>query len=480
VSLSIPQFRRRWPAAAAAAGALLLAGLPASASAQTAADDACRQAELVPGSCVGGDKLAERAAAECRRAGGPDESCAPPLGHRVIRKQVAAYEGSWLQRTLRFQYALGNAVPFRDAPWIGTHNSFNSTSESPSLSHTDSNQQLSLTDQLRLDVRSLELDVHWNPSPRANGQPAPVVCHARGREELHAGCTTERLLGETLDEIVTWLRAHRDQVLLLYIEDNVDTPEGYDPTAAVLDARLRDAKGRSLVYRPPAGGGCSDLPLSATRADVVASGAQVVMVSGCGSGAAWRGLVWDWNDVEVEGGNDGYRDAPTCDQDPDGDGKPEFDRELYATKMIRFFEDSTWLSATVGGEGEGLTPEVTGRMIRCGVDLFGFDQLLPEDGRLEALAWSWAPNEPSGAGDCTIQRSDGRWIARRCTKRHPAACRRPDGRWLVTLRTGPAASASGACHQRSAKHAVPRTGAENEALRQAARAAGATGVWLAA
>lgn len=430
---------------------------------------------------VGLDKLAERASAECRRTGvATDEQCAPPVGHKVIRKQIAAYEGSWLQRTLQFQYRLGNAVPFRDAPWIGTHNSFNSPSEMPTLSHTDSNQQLSLNDQLRLDVRSLELDVHWTNSAHAGGQPAPVVCHGRGSNELHAGCTTERLLGDVLDDIVAWLRTHEDQVLLLYVEDNVDAAAGYGPTSAVLDAKLRDAKGRSLIYKPPAGGSCRDLPMSATRQDVLNRSAQVVIVSGCGEGSAWRGLVWNWNSTHVEGGNDGYRDFPVCDQDPDGDGRPEFGRDVYATKLVRFFEDSTWLSATVTGEGEGLTPEITGRMSRCGVDLFGFDQLLPEDGRLAALAWSWAPDEPSRAGDCRIQRADGRWIARRCTKRHQVACRRPDGGWVVPLSLVTANQAERVCRQRSATPALPRTAFENESLREAAAAIDADGVWLPA
>jgi hypothetical protein len=471
-------------AAAIALAVLAVAGGGAPASAQEL-HDVCLEAQVVPGSCVGITKVTERAAAECRRAGVPDESCTLPMARRVMREEVRAHQDSWLHRTLDYQYELGSAVPFRDAPWVGTHNSFNSTSEFPTISHTDSNQQLSLTHQLRIDVRSLELDVHWLPSPHAGGAAAPVVCHGRGRGELHAGCTTERLLTDTLDEVATWLRAHDDQVLLLYVEDHVDTPEGYGPTAAVLDTRLRDERGRSLVYKPAASSGCADLPLDLTRNRVRKAGAQVVMVtSSCnGSNAAWRGLVFDWDDVEVESRAHGYRDAPVCDQDPDGDGSPEYGRDVYAAKLVRYYEDSTWISQAaeptgLGSPDDGLTPETVARMSRCGVDLLGFDQILPRDGRLAALAWSWAENEPSRAGDCTIQRSDGRWIARRCTKRHRAACRRPDGRWVVTATALPAEPAFRACSQRSAAPALPRTAAENHALHEAARAAGADGVWL--
>jgi hypothetical protein len=475
--------RARILAAALATGALLAVGAPTSASAQTL-DQVCRDAELVPGTCSGITKLSERAAAECRRRGlVADESCTGPMGRRVVRQEVKAHESSWLHRTLGFQYELGNGVPLRDAPWVGTHNSFNSTSEEPTLSHTDSNQQLSLTDQLRIDIRSLELDVHWNPSVHAGGQPAPVVCHAQGKDQLHAGCTTERLLPEVLAEVATWLRAHDDQVLLLYVEDAVDTAEGYEPTAKALGEGLRDEKGKSLIYKPPSGGACADLPLSLTRDQVLDAGRQVVMVSGCGQGAGWRGLVFNWGNVEVEERNHGYRDHPVCDQDPDGDGHPDVARDVYAAKLVRYYEDSTWVTQVASNAGQatpddGLSPETTRAMMRCGVDLIGFDQILPTDGRLDALAWSWAPNEPSRAGHCAIQRSDGRWIARRCTKRQQAGCRRADGRWIVTLSSIPASAATAACRQLSGKPALPRTGAENEALRQAATAAGATGVWL--
>ena len=485
MSTSIPHKRARWLAAAAAAVALSIAG-PAQPAAAQELDQLCRDAEVVPGACTGITKLSERAAAECRRAGVPEESCVLPMSRRVLRKEVAAYQGSWLQRTLAFQYRLGHTLPLRDAPWIGTHNSFNSTSEAPTLSTTDSNQQLSLVQQLEIDVRSLEIDVHWLPSPHAAGQPAPVVCHGRGADQLHAGCTTERLLADVLDDIGSWLRRNPREVLLLYVEDNVDAAEGYGPTAAVLAEGLRNTTGRSLIYRPPAGASCSDLPLGLTRADVLAAGRQVVLVGGgCGQGAAWPGLVFDWNDVHVESRARGYRDAPVCDQDPDNDGRPEFDPATYASQLVRYYEDSTWISRAaeptgLGSPDDGLTPETVGRMQRCGVELFGFDQLLPRDGRHKALAWSWARGEPSAPDACAVQRSDSRWISQPCVKRYRAACRRPDGSWRVSAARVRAAGAASACEAEGGAAALPRTAAENHALHQAAQAAGAPRVWLPA
>jgi hypothetical protein len=376
---------------------------------------------------------------------------------------IAAYEKSWTHRALGLQYSLANDVGFANAPWPGTHNSFNSIAEEgPSLSDTDSNQQLRLTDQLRLDMRSLELDVHWFPSPAAGGQNAPVVCHA-GAVSEHDGCTVERLLGPILDEIRDWLHAHDDQVLLLYIEDHLDS--GYDTAAGVIQSELG-----KLVY--PTGssgaGDCRGLPMALTRNDVLAAGAQVVIVSSCGSGAAWRGLAFNW-DKHVEETPHGFKDFPDC--------GPDYTRATYDSTLVRYYEDSTWLSAGASaaqggdvGDG-GLKPSTVRSMMRCGVDLLGFDQLVPDDGRLDALVWSWAKDEPAAGGDCAAMGADGRWSSGSCKRRLRPACRTSGGDWLVPKKKVTLKGAAGVCRDAGAAFAVPRTGYENQLLKRAAAGA---------
>src|SRR3954451_10826636 len=160
-----------------------------------------------------GATVVERdAAATCRHAGGP---CQPEA-------DVSGWDQTWTHRALAFQYELGGDVPLRDAPWIGTHNSFNSIAEmGNTLSDTDANQQLSLLDQLSIDVRSVELDVH-------SFAGREVVCHARGADQGHAGCSAEKDFATVLGELAGWLRTHRDQVLLLYLEDHLDGQAGHD------------------------------------------------------------------------------------------------------------------------------------------------------------------------------------------------------------------------------------------------------------
>src|SRR4051794_30982453 len=418
----------------AAALALVLAAPAAAAPDGPLAND-CREVDpslVTP--CYGADVLARDGQAACRAGG------ACPSDEQAI----VAYEGSWTHRALGFQERLARDVPLRDAPWIGTHNSFNSIAEmGPTLSDADSNQRLRLTDQLREDMRSLELDLHWLPSPYAGGAEAPVVCHGEG----NVGCTVERPLGPVLDEIAGWLHGHRDAVLLLYLEDQLDGAAAHDAAAATVQKSLG-----ALVYAPPGGGGCAKLPLDLTKAQVLARHAQVVIVSGCGQGTAWHGAAFDWSS-HVEERPHGFQDFPRC--------GPDYDRATYNAKLVRYYEDSTWLTTAGSNVGQttvddGITPATAAAMTRCGVDLIGLDQLQPGDARLAALVWSWAPGEPH-AGGCVVQGTDGRWASSACRATHPAVCRRADGTWTVTVAVA-ASAAPAACRRAGGAFALPRTG----------------------
>jgi len=369
----------------------------------------------------------------------PQIACEAPQDPAAIE----AYEGSWLHRTLAFQFRLGNTLPLVNAPYLGTHNSANSTSEDPTLSGSDANQMLSLTDQLRLDVRSLELDVH-------NIGGTPVLCHGRGADQMHAGCTNERTFAQRLPELRAWLDAHPRQVVLLYLEDHLEG--AYDSGAAVLENVLGPH-----LYRPPPGA-CTPMPLQLTRKQVLAAGKQVLAISSCGEGTAWRGLVFDDAErAKHEGSASDFEAYPAC---------------RYSGHFQRFFEDSTALSFGVGGgqASPGLTPDVTREMTRCGADLLGFDQLLPGDGRLAASAWSWARNQPSGPG-CAVQ--SGRWRIVPCARKRAFACGNAGRGFRIVKRRGPWRARPAGC-----RRALPRTGFEAQRLRDAMKAAGVRSVWL--
>jgi hypothetical protein len=442
-------------------------------------DDACAGASPSAALCVGQQKLAEAAAAECRRLGLPASDCAVPIGHQVGDDIVGSYVRSWLHRAAAFQYRLGDPLSLGRAQWLGTHNSFNSVNDTLTPSHTDSNQQLSLVQQLDSDMRALELDLHWLPSAHAGGANAVVVCHGRGPDQANLGCTNERLFTEVLPELAGWLNApaHRREVLLLYLENELDNAQGFAQSVQTLDHVLKRPDGSSLIYRPAraqvSAKGCAGLPLGLSRDAVRARGAQVVIVGNCRPG--WASDVFGWDDQHVESGSTPrYRGFPACDA--------TYARSVYDSKLVRYYEDSTFVSAAISptttpeeAAAEMLSPAKTDAMIDCGVNLFGFDQLLPHDGRIAESIWSWAKDQPRAAsGHCTVQGYDARWSSRACGARRRAGCASATG-WIVTTRAMRQTAAAGACRRLHARLALPRTGYENSLLR---RTAGRGEVWL--
>jgi hypothetical protein len=380
---------------------------------------------------------------------------------------AGASDAAWVQRSLALQYELGGALGFRDAPWVGTHNSFNSTAEmGPTLSANDSNQRITIRDQLDQGIRSIELDLHYFPSGTAGGFTT-VVCHARDSSEGNAGCTVEKTFDQVLTDLAPWLAENRDQVLLLYLEDDIDTPPGYEDAATILDRHLGP-----VIYRPtPTGDGCQELPLTLSRDAVRAAGKQIVAVSDCGTAAGWRGAVFTW-DERLETGIDTYSEFPECGTD--------FTREQYDSSLIRYFEDSTALSEAIGNPGS-IDATVAAQLARCGVELTGFDQLAVDDPRLAAMVWSWAPGQPE-KGRCSEQRVGenvpfGRWKSDGCADKRRSACRKPNGRWKLTPRVE-LESAEESCARAGATFAVPRSGYEAQLLRLAMERAGVRGARL--
>ena len=402
-------------------------------------------------------------AATCRRDTPlTDEQCAAVPGSPAVTEQALRdYEASRTHRALALQVALGNDVPFRHAGWLGTHNSFNTTTRAVTISGLDANQQLSLTDQLRSDVRSLELDAHWFPSAWAGGAYAPVLCHARGASEGHAGCTTEPLLADGLTEIATWVRAHPGEVVLVYLEDHLEGEEGY--AAAATDVRRVFG---DLLYAP-GGTTCTKLPLDRTRNDVLRAGRQVVVISSCAAGAGWNGAVFDDGDrARWETGPTGYGEGGTC--------APDRDPAAFDDRLLRVFEDSTALTATTDQATDPITVGKAKALQRCAVDITGFDQVVPGDPRLAASVWTWAPSEPVAGGGCVVQRSDG-WHAVPCSQRHAFACRTSTG-WRVDRAVLPYPAAPSRC--RGDQVGTPRYGYEAVQLAGAMKAAGVDRVWL--
>jgi hypothetical protein len=411
------------------------------------------------------------------------EACAPVDGRTISEAQVDAYESGWVHRALSLQRGLDANAPLAEEQLPHTHNSFNassyrlgSASYYPTLTNQDPNQVYSLTDQLRMDVRAIEIDVHWWPSPFGNastGGKWVTMCHGDSGQVpgVHIGCTWDRPFQDGLAELKAWLVAHPDQFILLYLENQLDDTNGPNPQAHQIAGQLIEQGLGALVYKPPPTQPCASMPTDMSVMDMAKGGHQVLIVGNCGPGA-WGSWVHEREPHWDEHGDPSTYGEAACTADKN-------ERASDPLLFRRTFEDSTWLTAMLGdGTNHLSTPATVTKMVKCGVNIIGLDQLTPQDPRLAALVWSWAQDEPkAGAGNCAYQGGDGRFHAGDCGAPRRFACSDAAG-WHVTSATGPQSGGGAVCAAEFAgsRFAVPANGLGNQQLVTAK--APALEVWL--
>ncbi len=443
-----------WPVAAVTAQAAPV-GQPVS---EGVATDSCRQTAAPQQGCDTVRSATHGGAAICRRAGVPDV-CTPLNGQRVAADEVVAYAASPTAAAHALQRRLQEDLPLRHATFVATHNSYNSYAYRPTPSGMDANQTYSLTDQLMMDVRRLELDVHtWTDV--TTGQTAPILCHATDDPRPHTGCTAEMTLTDGLVEIDRWLDANPDEIVMLRVETHLDGVAGYAQAAAA----VRDVIGDHLFLPPTAAAGsCTTFDLDLTRADIRASG-RVMMVSDCGpAGSGWAPLVWDDGGVRIESTVRSQDFSyPTC------AGVPRTGPRSFQQSWIRFFDDATLLSSMVSFGGDApqrSTPAMVRSWTQCGVNQPSFDHLTPTDGRLAALAWSAGDTPVTAAGCHVADTRGGVLLDASCTGEvRPYLCATGHAALQVTDQTGPAAGHDAACAAIGAAPTVPRSGHEAQKL----------------
>ena len=430
--------------------------------------------------CKTFDAAAQLVASQCRVINGPIDYCALRNGSPIGNRSVQDYLAGPVHKALAQQYRLIQTLPLGEAQVPATHNSFNYTNANipPTLSGMDPDQLYSLVDQLNMDMRFIELDMHWYPSLGAPGGYAPILCHGF---DNHLGCTFERTAASGLKEIRGWLDAHPDQVIVLYIENRLDDPvdditKSLPAGAAVIESTLGTTSARDLLYRPSQvqpGGTCDTqpIPLGVTMAQILASGKQVLLYvnSGCGHNAAWDALGFNDSNVQEKG-------LPVNVQYPDC----FFTRAQYESSYTRFFDSNTLVDVLAGGgNAQPMDSAQIHEMMRCGANAPGLNFADPQADQLAGMAWSWSYGQPlsSPTQQCAVHNSDGRFQAEACGQFLPYACQAADG-WHIGTGAGQFGGGALGCVGQGA-FAVPRTGYQNELLKAAKAAAGVDRVWLA-
>jgi len=443
-----------------------------------------------------GQGVVNQAGADCRIVDNTDYRCSGIDSRDINQAEISAYGSSWVHRALSLQRDLSASAPLIEDQLPHTHNTFNASAYSiprdgsapsyyPTLTNQDPNQVYSISDQLNMDIRAIEIDLHWVPSPYATPDTHGywvTMCHGDGQQVpntgayVHVGCSDDRPAQDGFAEVRRWLDTHPGQFVLIYLENQL-----YD-ASPVADATMAHNKAASLlqsafgnlIYRPggTAPNKCATLPYGKSRAQMMAEqkGARVLLVGNCGPGA-WSSLVFQRGSTWDESGDPAHYDSTACSHD--------MNYRQFDTKFRREFEDSTFVTAATNtAPTTPMSPDNVVSMVRCGVNIIGMDQLRPQDGRLAALVWSWGTNQPSSAGACAQQGGDGRFSAASCTLGRPAACQSASGDWHVTSVAVDWKDAVEQCASEfpGSQFAVPMNGFRNLMLQGAHHYTGA--VWL--
>ena len=389
---------------------------------------------------------------------------------------ISDYQSSWLHQAHQLQRQLDYHQPLQRATFIATHNSYNAAAYTTPQSYYDPNQIHTITNQLQMDVRALELDVHsffgYDLQSKSFYRDL-LLCHGT---DQHIGCSPfDRPLMSALEEILVWLQQpqNQDEVLLIYIEDHTGAEDNF-----ILAETLLGVLGEYLYL--PDEPGCNLIAPQLSKAAIRAAGKNVLLISDHCSG--------EWVSYALFGGfaesmdSTGYptlsltslQAAPRC-------LDTELDQQAVQQNFVRMQEDRTLLSRAVGNGGTRITPALVSNLMACEINLLGLDKLQPEDGRLQAALWSWAEGHPI-AGDaalCTAHNADGRFESADCNNASAYSCRdQVTGQWVVTTAQGDWDQGETRCAALGLHFAVPFSAYDNAQLLAVKRAAGVTRSWL--
>lgn len=370
---------------------------------------------------------------------------------------ASSAHASWTDDALQHQYQLQKYTPIAQGLIYGSHNSY--SSRGYNLNKFLSNQTLTITEQLNSGARFLELDLHRQPNTEYT---SVILCHSK----LDCFPVGNYIYLETaLREIATWAKAHRDQIIVVKLESQMDA-DSYHYFSEAMQRTLGD-----IVYRPERQSEYQSrvsFPSDLTPADMLAKGKQVIF-QGYGSASETKaGKSWIFGTTNPEKDGSGVRDNRNsllqCSDHSSG-------------RFALFYE-----GRATGEFGKTIPDDMLRPLMNCGGTVFGFDWLTKDDSRRDSLIWSWEKGQPANQAskDCALSQ-DGRFIEADCKISQPFLCLDEQNQWKVTAASGSWTQGRTTCQNEygiKAKFAVPTTAKQNQMAEKAKQAANQTQYWL--
>lgn len=346
-------------------------------------------------------------------------------------------------RRLSLQHQLDANAPLISATWVGTHNSYNNEDKGYALP----NNKVSMINQLNAGFRILNYDLHY-----AYGDIR--LCHSSFGSELCGPGDTP--LGNALDRLRNWLRAHPNEVVMIGVEDQIKKNlfvNTHNLAADKIERKLKDFIYAPKWHRPADAGKCQVLPVEElTKQDVLDAGKQVIIASftGC-KNTSDRYQKWVWHlKIEAYIGNKG----------------PNADDLNHDKKLSSVYEDRVFGSGPV----DTLSDNQVKTSLNKGANIIALDFGVKIN-RHPGAIWSWGLSEPNGGTqeDCASVNTHGNWSDNACDTSFAYACQNmADGQWAVTTTQGSWFNGFSACEALSGNHifAAPTNAQENNRLTQ--------------
>lgn len=312
---------------------------------------------------------------------------------------IANHQQTWAYQALAKQNLLDNAVPISQGFRVMAHNAFNSSAYS-SIVYADPNHGLTITEQLDIGVRYLELDAHWvwQTKDIPHGK-ALLLCHG---QYDHTGCSgLERYLKDGISEINDWLRKNPREVVGIYVQNQSDGQ--YDAMVQAFNPIL------DLIYKAEPRESVQsmyDVVSSLTEEQILKAGKQVIVMGLSAEGSAFAKYTHS-------GSFNGMGNPKDFANVNEAECIAETSRQ---NTHHRLFDDGTVLGGLFENGGL-IDAAMAAKAGRCGASVLAPDHLTIGDSRMKASIWSWAENEPSGGDsqDCAFVRSNGRYYDGKCS-----------------------------------------------------------------
>lgn len=404
---------------------------------------------------------------------GCDRGLAGPVCLDVLRfmdGEVSAIQSQPAFWQLQQQLLIGRDEPLNFITYIHAHNAFNNQADLYAIP----NQFYSMSDQLRLGARMLELDVHSLFEVTTLSFDVHL-CHSEKLLFLPSELCTdvERHVVYGLIEIAQWAVANPGEIVILrfdeFLEGHSDAQEellqsldaAFGDLLLGFDDLVFDPFGRPAYWptaRQMTESGRRVLVLLDTRsfsASTVQAWDSCPSTAACefpalgeffpgGNNKVGGGRTFSQGDFSDDADFDGFGFDPAVDCSSTGDNHvlTWSPGELNTLSFSGFREDRLDIPAIYDGAEEvGLIcsrSETDGNctpvseLASCNVRAIQLDEVARHD-RYPDMIWSWSDGEV-GADDgaAMLDVSDGRWTSREPEERHHFACGRPRIRDPIT------------------------------------------------